>query len=121
MVRPTLDPPPVEVGSQMTVPGVEYQFHVQTVVPFTDSVGLAEDTDEPGPTNPTDEDHPPGGDRERFGRDDITRRQFLQTLPTPVLRRRQSAQTGMDVLGVDRLLQHGQFATEVAGPVELSL
>ena len=80
MVRPTLDPPPVEVGSQMTVPGVEYQFHVQTVVPFTDSVGLAEDTDEPGPTNPTDEDHPPGGDRERFGRDDITRRQFLQYL-----------------------------------------
>ena len=77
MVRPTLDPPPVEVGSQMTVPGVEYQFHVQTVVPFTDSVGLAQDTDEPGPANPTDEDHPPGGDRERFGRDDITRRQFF--------------------------------------------
>ena len=105
----------------MATASVEHELDVQTIVPFADTVGLAEDTDEPGPTNPTDEDHPPGDDRERFGRDDITRRQFLQTLPTPVLRRRQSAQTGMDVLGVDRLLQHGQFATEVAGPVELSL
>ena len=104
----------------MTAPPVQHQPDVQAVVPLAHSVGLVENLDESLRTDPADEDHPPGGQRKRLGRDDVARRQLLQALAATMLGGGQAAQAGMDVLRVDHLLQHGQLPAEIARPAEVS-
>src|SRR5262249_15208588 len=82
---------------------------------------LAQHGHRPGHTHPTDEGHTPLGQRQALRRHHETGRQFLQPQAPPVLRRGQTSQPRMDVLGVDRLLQPCQLPPQVTRPTEVAL
>ncbi len=118
LVGPALDHPPRAVGSQVTALWVHHQPDVQAVVALAHPVGLVANLDEPLRAEPTGEEHWPGSQGKRVGRDDVAWRQLRQALATTLLGWGQAAQAGLDVLRGDRLLQDGQLTAASARPAK---
>src|SRR6516164_230862 len=121
LVGPALQHSPIPVSREAPPTGIHDQPQVQPPVPLPNAKRLAEDADRAGRTDPADENHTARCDRLPIRRHLEARGQLPQPQLPAVLCRCQAPEPGMDVLGVDRLLQPRQLPRQVARSPKPSL
>lgn len=91
---------------------IELNFNIFSFQALADIEGLAEQMDIPMSSDLSEEGDPSRGNAQGFGWNNIIGRQFADLGSSAMLNRSQTADTRLNMLSVDRLLQAQQFALE---------
>jgi hypothetical protein len=120
-IRPAFEDTPFNIDCQLSTLCIQDNLNILTFQPLANTEHLTEQMNFAMNGYLPNEGHATSSNRQRVGRHNETRRQFLKFLAPPILFGCQATQFSLNMLRVDGVLQTLQFSFERADASKMTL